>query len=222
MKKITFLFSLFLVHFLVVGCATNRGVVNLQLEGSTVSQATNGKSIFVQSVSDARVFEEAPRSADIPSLGFGGATAASNEIKKRAIARKRNGFGKALGDILLDEGQTVEKVVKDTVCRSFKELGYEVIDDPAKVDKDTIIAKVTIDKFWSWMNPGFWAITLNSEISTKIELKDSSKQIDETIYAKVDGKYQVAGTGNWLEIMQKGLTEYSGKLKAEFSGLAGL
>jgi hypothetical protein len=35
------------------------------------------------------------------------------EVKARAIGRKRNTYGKALGDMVLEGGQTVEGVVRE-------------------------------------------------------------------------------------------------------------
>ncbi len=53
-------------------------------------------------VEDDRKFQDKPASADIPSLK-GEQSNATVEEKARAVARKRNGYGKALGDILLKD-----------------------------------------------------------------------------------------------------------------------
>ena len=80
----------------------------IQLPSNSATVNANGKEIFIESVTDERIFQENPKSQDIPSLGLGGSANATEIIRKRAIGRKRNTYGKALGDILLEEGQTVE------------------------------------------------------------------------------------------------------------------
>ena len=110
------------------GCATNRGVVRLEQAAAQTPVQATGKTVFIDTVTDRREFQENPSSQDIPSLGFGGSAAATADIKRRAIARKRNTFGRALGDILLEEGQTVETVIRDALKRSFAELGYTVLE----------------------------------------------------------------------------------------------
>lgn len=210
----TFL-AIAIISLLLGGCATNRGIVSLQIPEFSMSTNSNGKTIFINSVTDNRTFQQNPSSPDIPSLGFGGADNTSSDLKKRAIARKRNTYGKALGDILLEENQTVESIIKKSLTKSFHELGYEVIDKKENVKTNTIIVDTSIDKFWSWMNPGFWAITLSSEIETKITLtnpKDKTKEI----YVKSQGNYQVASGGNWIEIMNKSLQQFNEKVKENF------
>ncbi len=210
----TFL-TITILSLLLGGCATNRGIVSLQIPESSMATQSNGKTIFIKSVTDNRSFQQKPSSPDIPSLGFGGAENASNELKKRAIARKRNAYGKALGDILLEENQTVESIIRKSLTKSFHELGYEVIAKKENLKEDTIIVDTSIEKFWSWMNPGFWAITLSSEIETKITFTNHKEETKE-IYVKSQGNYQVASGGNWIEIMNKSLQQYNDKVKENF------
>ncbi|MBU4287189.1 MAG: flagellar biosynthesis protein [Proteobacteria bacterium] len=211
----TFIIITFILLFLG-GCATSRGIVNLQIPKANIPTQSNGKSIFIRSVTDDRTFQQNPSTPDIPSLGFGGAGTASNELKKRAIARKRNTYGKALGDILLKENQTVESIIKDSLTKSFYELGYEVIDKKETMETNIIIIDVSIEKFWSWMNIGFWALTLSSEIETKITLTNPKDETKE-IYVKSEGNYQIASGKNWLEIMNKSLQQFDDKVKEHFS-----
>ena len=96
-----FRFSLVSLSLLVFfGCATTRGVMDVQEEVS--ANPETGIAVKFARVTDARRFEIDPRQADIPSL--------KNDeiddpaITSRAIARKRNSYGKALGDILLPGG----------------------------------------------------------------------------------------------------------------------
>ena len=135
---------------LVAGCATSRGVVRLPVPKSENIATSNGIEISIQLVVDKRVFEEAPRSPNIPSLDPSEPQDA--KIKLRSIARKRNSFGKGLGGILLEEGQTVESVIHDSLRQSFIESGYTVVENNASMSKGSQIVDVEINKFWSWMN----------------------------------------------------------------------
>lgn len=219
MKRIVISVILLFLSILLVSCATNRGIVNLKLPDAKVISQANGSQVFIKSVSDDREFQENPKTQDVPSLGFGGAANASIDIKKRAIARKRNGFGKALGDILLEKNQTVETVISDALKRSFAELGYEVLRNQEEITKETIVIDASIEKFWAYMTPGFWAITLSSEISTNllITIADNDGNYKEEIYVKSDGKYQIASGRNWMEIMHKSIQKYMEQVKIVFS-----
>src|SRR5690606_19720516 len=90
---------------MMVGCAANRSVVDVQVPALT---STGGQKVVIMAI-DERTFETKPRSADIPSLK--GGEISDTSITERAIARKRNGYGKALGDVLLPSGRTVSQLV---------------------------------------------------------------------------------------------------------------
>ena len=214
LSKLSYLLVLGMILFLT-GCATNRGIVTIEMPKASIVN-TNGKKIFIESVSDKRIFENNPKTQDIPSLGFGGAAKATEDIKKRAIARKRNGFGKAMGDILLDEGQTVESVIRESLNTSFTELGYQIVDKMDSGSKDTIIVNATIEKFWAYMTPGFWALTLTSEIATNLTVetyKNNKKQIEE-ISVKSENKCQLASERNWMKTIQLSVKKYIEKVKS--------
>lgn len=196
------------------GCATNRGLVDIHLpEGLTRAEA-NGKEVYIASVIDERIFEEKPTSQDIPSLGFGGAENAPAEIKKRAIARKRNGFGQAIGDILLKEGQNVETVIAEALERSFLETGYTIIGNRENITEKTIMVNATIQKFWAYMTPGFWAITLSSDISTNLEIKENETKT-KMIAVHSDGNFQVASGANWMKVIDLSIQKYIAEVKKE-------
>jgi hypothetical protein len=209
------------VHLLFLGgCATNRGVVRLTQPVPQAPAQATGKTVFIDTVTDHREFQENPSTQDIPSLGFGGSAAATVDIKKRAIARKRNTFGRALGDILLEEGQTVETVIRDALKRSFAELGYTVLGNKQDVTKGTLVVDASILKFWSYMTPGFWSIALTCDISTQLDVRPEGSMVPEaeTITVKAERHFQTAGGGNWLEVMQQGLDQYVGEVKTKFAG----
>jgi uncharacterized lipoprotein YajG len=197
------------------GCATSRGIVDLTIPVSTTAGPSSGKTVYINSVVDERSFEAKPKSADIPSLDPD--EQQNDSIRLRAIARKRNGFGKALGDILLKEGQTVESVIHDALRQAFVEQGYRVIENKQLATDDTAIVDARIHKFWSWMNPGFWAISLSTEISTGIGIKSAgAAPHEETVSVKASDRFQTGVGSNWLEVMHTALKEYIDEVKRKF------
>lgn len=87
----------------LTGCATSRGLIQLPAKppvATANSQQSSQHTAVIVLVEDDRIFEEAPKTPDIPSLK-GGLAQATQDEKACAVARKRNGYGQALGDILL-------------------------------------------------------------------------------------------------------------------------
>jgi PBP1b-binding outer membrane lipoprotein LpoB len=114
---------LVVLAFVVSGCATTRGVLEIETEESV--NPASGQAVKIVQVVDQRIFEIRPPSPDIPSLK-------NNEINdpaitSRAIARKRNAYGKAMGDILLPEGQTIMDLVSSSLAKGLRENGYRVV-----------------------------------------------------------------------------------------------
>lgn len=204
-----------LLSVVLVGCATSRSEVKLASPpASGSSQATREQAVVIQLVNDTRVFEEAPRDPSIPSLGFEGASNASEETKARAIGRKRNAYGKALGDVLLQGGQTVKGVIHENLASALTQAGYKVVDESAAGAGNPVKITVDIQQFWAWFQPGFWAITLNTNIVTDMKIGDEKA---EKIEVHVEDSRQVATEGAWVEIVQRALTEYRAKVVEKFS-----
>jgi uncharacterized lipoprotein YajG len=198
---------------LLGGCATSRSVLDVPAPAAREAAQAIGKEVLVASVADRRSFETDPRSPDIPSLDPG--EDQGGAIKARAVGRKRNSFGKALGDILLKEGQTVETLVANSVRQAFAEKGYKVIERKEDAAPDTLFVEAAVDKFWSWMNPGFAAITLSTEISTDLAIRSPAQNQTMTVSVKASGNYQTGMEGNWIEVINKALRAYVDELKAK-------
>ena len=205
--------TLFAGAFLFNGCATNRGLVSLTTPNSDKVAPSNGMEIYIRSVVDKRIFEENPRSPDIPSLDP--SEAQGEDIKRRAIARKRNAFGKGLGDILLNEGQTVVSVITDSLRQAFIEEGYTVAGTSSNLGKNSRTIDVEINKFWSWMNPGFWAITLSTEIGTDIVVQGAGGGEKKTVNVKAADHFQTGVEGNWVAVMHSALKDYINEVKTK-------
>ena len=196
------------------GCATNRSALDIKVPKAEQAQS-NGRQVFINSVVDKRLFQISPPSPDIPSLDP--SEDQTDKIKMRAIGRKRNGFGKALGDILLKDGETVQSLTDKSIKQAFADKGYTVITSKEAVTKDTYIVDANIQKFWAWMNPGFWQITLSSEVSTDLTVKSPKGTTNQQISVKAADGYQVATENNWMEIIQKSIELYINDLKSKIN-----
>jgi hypothetical protein len=190
----------------LAGCATSRSEVQLTAPAAAPTAAAASKGVAViRSVKDERVFEQSPRDPSVPSLGFEGADKASADTKARAIARKRGGFGMALGDVLLQNGQTVEGVVRENLKVALQQAGYQV-RNAVDAASPAVVIDVHVKQFWAWFTPGFWAITLAANISTDLDVAGTASPTAITVH--VEDSRQLATESAWIEIVDKGLTDF--------------
>ena len=209
MKMTVSLNSLILMASLtaLTGCATSRSEIKLSVPVTTSANSASspGKTAVIRLVKDERVFEEVPQDPSTPSLGLEGSTQATAETKSRAIGRKRNTFGKALGDVLLQSGQTVESVIRENLRAALEQAGYQVkTEDTA--GPSPLVVEVHIKQFWAWFQPGFWALTLKANISTDLIL--SGTQSPTTISVHSEESRQIATESAWMDIVGKALEAY--------------
>ena len=198
---------------LLGGCATSRSVLDISPPVAKTSAQQNGKEVLIGSVSDRRSFQVNPSSPEIPSLDP--AEDQNDQIKLRSIGRKRNTFGKALGDIILKDGQTVESLTAASIRQAFAEKGYKVLDRKEQASSNTLFVDASVDKFWSWMNPGFASIALSTEISTALTLKAPDTSTKKTVSVKTSGNYQTGMEDNWIEVINRALRAYVDELKSK-------
>ena len=164
-SNIFYMVGLLVFMLVFSGCVTTRSEINLNTQKNQVVNPISDKKIFIRSVLDNRHFEVAPDKASIPSLKYS-KDINNTKITSHAIARKRDGFGHAMGDILLPQNITVADIIKKTVSDVFKEQGYQIVQNP---DNATSIVNVKIDKFWCWITPGFWSMSLESEFQIVLQ-----------------------------------------------------
>ena len=201
-------FALALTAGLLGGCATSRSELSIATPASATAPRLanpNAPTAVVRVVKDARMFEQKPSEPSTPSLGFEGSDKATFEIKQRAVGRKRNSFGMALGDVLLQQGQSVEGLVRDSITEALRESGYNVVAGGA-VTTPSMEISADIKKFWSWVQPGFVAITVKSEIA--VDLTVSSKTGVTPVSVSVEDPRQFVTDSAWLEAIQKALAAF--------------
>jgi hypothetical protein len=206
---------------MLAGCATSRSEIALHSPRVVAPAATTNSEqrvVVIGTITDERTFEEAPSDPSTPSLGFGGADKATADVKSRAIGRKRNGYGKALGDVLLQPGQTVESEIKENLTAAFMQAGYQV-KDQADAGPSALVVDVHIKQFWSWFTPGFWAVTLSSNIATDLAFKGA--QAPMAVSSHVEDKHAAATESDWIEITDKGLDAYRADVVHRMQGSEG-
>lgn len=184
---------------LLAGCATNRAEVDVLRPGDTQTPApSNGKKVYISAVDD-RVFQIKPSSSDIPSLKYDEID--DKSITERAIARKRNNFNMAIGDVLLPEGRTVSELVGNAVATAYRQAGYEVVSSPGARDVSEV--KVNIIEFWSWYSAeGVLDKVLRNKSLLQIKAPGTPVQTVQTL---VSENVKVATDTDWKTITESGL-----------------
>ncbi len=189
--------ALLMLSTLLFGCATSRSVVEVQ---TPQGKNGNGQKITITAL-DERQFMVKPPSADIPSLK-NAEEIGDASITSRAIGRKRNGYGMALGDVLLPEGITVSQLVARSVAQGYRQAGYQVVE-AAEKNGDAQAVTVRITEFWSWFSPGFFSVAANN----KARLTLTSAAMTSPIVLVTDKRdsMQVVTENDWKVIAEAGM-----------------
>lgn len=203
----------------LAGCATSRSEIKLSEPAvpAITSAPAKNKTVLLRNVTDERVFEEAPSSPSTPSLGFEGSAKSTDEIKARAIGRKRNGFGKALGDVLLENGMTVTQVMRKNLKTSLQQAGFKVADTAADAGSAPIIMDAHVKQFWAWFTPGFWAVSVGTQISTNLVVENKTRPI--VINVETSENHMAVTEGTWIEDIDKALVKYRTEAAGRFEDL---
>lgn len=197
----------------LTGCAAVRSTVDLPTIASAPTSTAPAKSyVNIVRVTDKRVFEANPR---VPSVHSLEKPEEINDpaIKSRAIARKRNGYGMAMSDILLPEGRAVESIVKETATRALQERGYGVVDAKSPEFAKAVSVELAIEQFWAWFTPGFFAISV--EYQGVVEMKSAILPDGREVvrgYALI--KSLAATDEEWKQVVTQGVGDLSAKMKA--------
>jgi hypothetical protein len=197
----------------LAACATNRSYVSLDVPSTGVA-ADGGKVAVIESVSDERLFEDDPDEPSTPSLKKGDKYSLDVEGRKSAIARKRNGYGIAIGDIMLQPPQTIETITHDLVADGLRAQGFRVVGPGEAAPADAMRVKVRVKEFWAWLTPGFWAIDMEARMKTLLEFGQGDRTIEVAAYGK-----KTAPTGredNWKQAYDRAFRDYLDKQKTAF------
>jgi hypothetical protein len=198
------------VSFLVwTGCATSRGILEVPL--TTGVNPAQGHEVKIVRVTDRRTFQLKPPDPSIPSLKDG---AIDNPlITSRAIARKRSGYGMALGDILLPEGQTVEQLTETALTRGLRGAGFRVLLEGQEGYEQAIPLEADIHQFWAWFSPGVFAAHLEFEARIQVTGPAEPFVRGEEYRGYVRLATQAATSRAWLNTVNKGLENLDNEMQ---------
>lgn len=190
-------------------CALNRSVVEIKSPQST---ATETKAVAkITDVRDLRPFEVNPVSPSMPSLGDA-AEIRDPKLTSRAIGRKRNGYGMALGDVVLPENTNVATLVRNAARRALQDKGYRVVDETSPEFNAALPLAIDVEQFWAWVTPGFFEGSMDFNARAKL----SGPLVDQSP-ATVFGAYHkgigAAFESYWIESVQGGVDDLVEKMK---------
>ncbi len=195
-------FGLIFITLILNGCVTGTRSIQLNSPGYSNEKSTSGP-IYIGVIEDKRTFEDKPRNPSTPSV-TGNLSSTPKEKLSTLIGRQRNGYGKAMGDVALSNGGTVQGEVRKLLTKGLESRGYEVVSDintPKKVTVD-------IDKFWAWFSPGMWTISFESKLQTKVSFAEESKERTFDVTGYGINKGQVASNANWELAYQRAFLDF--------------
>ena len=194
----------------LAACAAGRSVVDVQ---APASHAAHGAGFArIGEIRDMRQFDPAPRDPSTPSLSDAGEIS-NPSITARAIARKRNGYGRAMGDVVLPEGNTVAGLVRAAATKALQDAGYTVVDDKSPNYAVALPLAIDIEQFWAWFTPGAFLVTI--EFNGRIVMKGDALVGRDLGPVRASATYDSGAIfeSDWTKIVEQGLDDLSGRMK---------
>lgn len=201
MKFIKLILGFIALHFLT-GCVVGTRMIELPAPDAAMNAGASGE-IYIASIVDNRTFEQAPSSPSTPSVD-GDLASTSAEQLSQLIGRQRNGYGKAMGDVALPEGQSVVTKMRELLTKALEARGYNVSNNSSAAK----VLDVTIQEFWAWFSPGFWSVSFESRLAVNLEVTNNSDKtnISAKGYGRNNG--QVASDANWQLAYERGIRAF--------------
>lgn len=203
----------------VSACATNRSVI--PIAAPVGEQPKSNAFAKITEVRDLRQFSVNPGDPSMPSLGSADEIQ-DPKITSRAVARKRNGYGMALGDVTIPETTSVAGVVRDSVKKALQDKGYVVVDESSPDYARALPLTIDIEQFWAWMQPGFSTLTFtfNSAVGLRggggLLVTDPAMVKSQTVVTSMLGTESI-----WTQTVQNGVNEMTEQMKLHIRTPAG-
>lgn len=198
-----------IVVLVLSGCAVSRSIVDIKVSPGT--NPANGKEVKIVQITDGRKFEVAPKTQSIPSLNE--EEIKDSKITSRAIGRKRNTYGKAMGDFMLPEQRTVQDLVREAMTKALREKGYSVVEQSSANYQNVLSLEADIGQLWTYITPGFWSLTLEFETIVRIKGNVFPTSNEEEIRGYAQMSVQTGAESNWIETIQNGIDDFIKNLK---------
>jgi hypothetical protein len=203
----------------LTGCAqyeTSRSEIKLDnpiatQRGSIISTR---KTAVIRLVTDERIFEQTPQEPSTPSLGFEETDQATAETKARAIGRKRGRYGNALGDVLLQKGQTAASVIRENLAAALMQAGYEVKNE-GTASPSTLIIDAHIKQFWSWRQSGYYPMVLKAGIATDLTISGAQSPVPINAHSEVTRHLKIRDDSVWINLVSMALDDFRAQVVAK-------
>jgi hypothetical protein len=195
----------------VSACAASRSVIDVTLP-EEAAPAGNGPYVKIVEISDLRKFEVNPKDPSLPSLGDA-AEIKDAKLTSRAVARKRNGYGMAMGDVVLPEGKNVVDIVRSATRTALQEKGYTVVDAGSPNYDSALPLAVYVEQFWAWFTPGFWQITLQFDSRLALKSEALVQNSPTTVNGKASATAAAAFESTWTEVIRSGINDLTARIK---------
>ena len=210
-RSAMYLGAVFACALLASGCVTGRRVIPLEVPEGGASSGERGE-IFIGAIEDGRKFENKPTSPSTPSIK-GNVDSLTPEQKQVFIARQRNGYGRAMGDVVLPDGQTVPERMRLLIKAGLASNGYKLTDDSAA----STSATARVDEFWGWFTPHFATLSFEANVSATITIKRHGKTYE--LHPKGFGRNQgqVASNANWQVAYTRAFDDFLKSLDSELA-----
>jgi hypothetical protein len=175
---------------LLAACANGRTVIDLPPPPAAGVAPARAPAVRIADVTDDRVFQDRPHQPSIPSLDGEGASKAPPALRAHAVARKRNGYGMAQGDVVLSEREDMRDVVRANLALALVQAGYRVDDrDPSARRVD-----IHVRDFWLWLEPHTLVGVIRSRIVTDVAIEGAPPV---TVAAETDQPGQIFSQEAW-------------------------
>ena len=202
--------SCVVLGFALSGCALGRSEIDIMSPATVTSMST--ALVKIVDVIDQRKFEAAPGQPSTPSLERA-ADITNPAITSRAYARKRNGYGKALGDIILPEGRTIAALVRAATQKALEDKGYRVVDQNSPDYARAMPVSVEVTEFWTWVSVGFGA-SLSCRAAVRVNGSMFAAQ-PTVIQASATNSGALLIERTFAEVSKQGLDDLTAKMAAQ-------
>ncbi len=216
MKTVLKFFAMAACAASLSACAASRSVVTLDQAKITAPAQTQAVAVKIVQVTDARTFEEDPPNPSDPSLS--GDDVHDAALKARAIGRKRNSYGMAMGDVMLPEGSTVSGVIRTAIANGFREAGYRVVEAGQEGFDQARPLSLRINAYWCWFQPGFFGVTVHnrSRIDITGPLPNGASSLE--IKGGAKDTMMAVTEDDWQNIASEGLASLTANTAAALQG----
>lgn len=193
-------------------CALGRSVIDVAPPSASASALDAKAFAKIVEVRDSRKFEASPSDAGTPSLQSASEINDKN-ITSRAVARKRGGFGMALGDVVLPEGQTVSGLVRGAAQKALQEKGYAVVDEGSPRYAAALPLSIDIVDFWSWFSPGFASVKIDFKGTLNMSGDSIVGPDSPPVTSRVSYETVVVFESTWSDLVRRGIIDLGEKMR---------